>query len=143
MTIITNERDLRKPTEWVKETDSIKQVADDLFREMKEHEGCVGLAANQLGYEYRMFVMDMKPLPPICIVNPVVIKQRGSQIATETCLSLPGESVVIKRPHLVKVKGINQYFRPVKHQLSGLLARVACHEIDHLCGKLIIDYKEV
>lgn len=140
MNIVTNEMELRKPTEWVKETDSIKQVAEDLFREMKEHQA-LGLSANQLGYDYRMFVINVKPLPPICIVNPVVVKERGSQVGIEPCFSLPGESVAVKRPYLLKVKGVNQYFKPVKYQFSGLQARVACHEIDHLCGKLIIDYK--
>ncbi|MBA7574431.1 Peptide deformylase [subsurface metagenome] len=55
---------------------------------------------------------------------------------------MPGEGVVIKRPHMVVVKGVNQYFRPVRYRLSGLQARIACHEIDLLLGKLIIDYKE-
>ena len=97
MQIVTDESILRKPTEWAKEGDDIKQVVDDLFRQIKEHEE-LGMAANQLGYDYRMFVMNVKPLPSICIVNPVV-KQKGSQLSTEECLSLPGQSIVVKRPH--------------------------------------------
>ncbi|GAI68069.1 unnamed protein product [marine sediment metagenome] len=141
MNIVTSERLLRKPTGLVKETDDVKQVVEDLFREMEEREA-LGMAANQLGYSCRVFVMRVEPLPPICIVNPVVAKQKGSQLVTEYCESLPGEGVVIKRPYVVVVKGVNQYFRPVRYRLSGLQARIACHEIDHLLGKLIVDYKE-
>lgn len=140
MQIVTNETSLRKPTEWVKEGDDIKQVVDDLFREMKEHQA-IGMAANQLGYDYSIFVMNAKPLPPICIVNPVVVKKKGSQLAHEWCLSVPGQSIVVKRPLRVRVKGVNEYLKSVKYQFSGLQARIACHEIDHLCGKLITDYK--
>jgi len=141
MNIVTSERLLRKPTEFVKETDDIKQVVEDLFRELEERQA-LGLAANQLGYSCRVFAMRVEPMPPICIVNPVVTKQKGSQLGTEYCLSVPGEKVVIKRPHMVVVKGVNQYFRPVRYRLSGLQARIACHEIDHLLGKLIVDYQE-
>lgn len=141
MNIVTSERFLRKPAGPVKETDDIKQVVEDLFREMKER-NTLGLAANQLGYSCRIFVMSMEPMPPICIVNPVITKQKGSQLSTEYCESLPGGKVVIKRPYVVVVKGVNQYFRPVRYRLSGLQARQACHEIDHLQGKLITDYKE-
>jgi len=56
------------------------------------------------------------------------------------CESLPGKSVYVERPKLIKVKGLNQYLEPVTYSLSGFSARVACHEIDHLDGKLIIDY---
>ncbi len=141
MNIVTSERLLRKPTKPVKETDDIEQVVEDLFREMKERD-TLGLAANQLGYSCSIIVMSMEPMPPICIVNPQVTKQKGSQLSTEYCLSVPGEKVVIKRPYIVVVvKGVNQYFRPVRYRLRGLQARVASHELNHLEGVLITDYE--
>ena len=59
----------------------------------------------------------------------------------ETCLSLPGKKITVRRPYQVKVKGLNRYLKPVKYQFGGQFARIACHEIDHLDGKLIIDYE--
>lgn len=101
-----------------------------------------GLSANQLGYNKRIFVMRLDPLPPICMVNPMITKARGSQIGNERCLSVPGKSVKVKRPYQITVKGLNQYLRPVKYKMRGLNARIVCHEVDHLNGKLIIDYEE-
>ncbi len=141
MNIVTSERLLRKPTKPVKETDDIEQVVEDLFRELKERD-TLGLAANQLGYSCRVLVMSMEPMPPICIVNPQVTKQKGSQLGTEYCLSVPEEKAVIKRPYVVVVRGVNQYFRPVRYRMRGQQARVACHEVDHLLGKLITDHEE-
>ncbi|MBA7591516.1 Peptide deformylase [subsurface metagenome] len=106
-----------------------------------EERQALGLAANQLGYSCRVLVMSMEPMPPICIVNPQVTKQKGSQLSTEYCLSVPEEKVVIKRPYVVVVRGVNQYFRPVRYRLRGLQARVASHELDHLEGVLITDYE--
>lgn len=141
MNIVTNVAKLRKPTEWVAGDDDSSEIAASLFAELKER-NAVGLSANQLGYKKRIFVMTMKPSPAVCIVNPLITKQRGNQIGEECCLSLPGVSVTVKRPQQVVIKGENQYRKHVRYKLSGQQARIACHEIDHLVGKLIIDYKE-
>lgn len=144
MEIVTKVEALRKPTKPVKESADIREIYEtvaNLFRELKEH-NALGLSANQLGYDLSIFVMRMDPLPPICVMNPTITKQRGHQFSEEGCLSLPGVVVSVKRPYQVTVRGLNQYFKPVKHKLSGIWARVVCHEIDHLHGKLIIDYKE-
>ena len=140
MVIVTDINRLRKATEWVKETDDILKIAEDLFREMAEFHA-QGLAANQLGYNLRMFVMELNRGTPICIVNPVIVKTRGSYESNEACLSLLGVLVRVKRPVEVRVKGVNQYFKPVNYRFRGIEARRACHEIDHLIGKLITDYK--
>lgn len=146
MEIVTKVEALRKATKLVKEGTDIGEIVINLFHELKEHStkeyNTVGLSANQLGYDLSIFVMRMDPVPPVCIVNPTITKQRGHQIGDENCLSLPGVAVKVKRPYQVTIKGLNQYFKPVKHKLSGLRARIACHEIDHLNGKLIIDYEE-
>lgn len=139
MNIVTNEKYLRRPTDFVHDSEDIAEIVDNLFQGLKEHD-TLGLAANQLGYKKRIFVMSMKPQPRICVVNALIMKQRGSQVVLEGCHSLPGVEVRVKRPLQITLKGVNQYFKPVKYRLSGLQARTACHEVDHLIGKLITDY---
>lgn len=141
MNIVTNEAQLRIPTALVKKGEDISEIVDNLFQEMQAHDA-LGLAANQLGYKKRIFVMNMKPWPPICVVNALIQRNRGGQISLEECRSLPGIEVRVKRPQHITLKGVNQYFKPVKYRLNGLQARIACHEIDHLIGKLITDYEE-
>jgi len=153
--IITDQEFLRKPTEEVKEGGDIREIYDivaALFKTLKGSEEilgmkALGLSANQLGYTKRIFVMDMRPYPPVCIINPVITRVKGSQVREESCFSIPetmspGKGITVKRPLKVVVRGLNQYFKPVKYKLTGLQARVAYHEIDHLNGKLITDYKE-
>lgn len=141
MKIVTDIKKLRRPTKIVKVGDDIEDVVATLFTGLEEH-NIVGLSANQLGYNLRFFVMKVDPLSPICIVNPIIVKERGSQLGKELCQSLPGVVVIIKRPRQVVVKGLNQYYKLVKYKFSGLQARIACHEVDHLNGKLITDYKK-
>lgn len=118
----------------------LNETASILFSEMKEHNG-QGLAANQLGLDLRMFVIKRSKYSPICIVNPEITREKGHQSANEGCLSLPGVIINVKRPLEIRVKGFNQYFRQVIYKFIGIEARRACHEIDHLNGKLIIDYE--
>jgi len=145
MKIVTNIHQLREPTKWVKDED-ISEIVANLFEGLKEY-NALGLSANQLGYDKRIFVMVMKPYPPVCIVNPVITKERGNEVRGEACLSLPetrkpNSAIMVKRPKKVTVKGLNQYRKPVKYRLNGQQARTACHEVDHLTGKLITDYKQ-
>ena len=147
-TIVTDIGFLRKRTEEVQEGEDISEIVDSLFNGLKEF-NAIGLSANQLGYNKRIFVMTMKPYPSICVVNPTITKVRGSRVRGESCLCIPetlrhsGSGISVRRPQQITIKGLNQYFKPVKYKLSGFQARVACHEIDHLNGKLIIDYKEI
>ena len=140
MNIVTDIEKLRQPTKEVKQDDPVLEVAAELLKGMSEHKG-QGLAANQLGFDLRMFMMEIKQRPPVCLVNPVITKTWGSYEADEACLSLPGVIVRVKRPMEVRVKGVNQYFKPVNYHFRSIEARRACHEIDHLWGKLIIDYR--
>lgn len=139
MEIVTDIERLRKPAEWVKQDDPVLEVAAELFEVMREHNG-MGLSANQLGYDLRMFVMELRQHTRICVVNPVITKTKGGYKGDEGCLSLPGVFIQVKRPMKVRVKGVNQYFKPVNYKFTGIEARQACHEIDHLIGKLITDY---
>ena len=141
MNIVTNIAQLRKSTKLVDDNEDIGEIVNNLFQGLKEH-NAMGLSANQLGYNKRIFVMTMKPYPPVCVVNPIIAKERGSQLTEEGCLTLPGVIVKVKRPRQVVIKGQNQYHKPVKYRLNGQQARIACHEVDHLIGKLITDYKQ-
>lgn len=141
MEIVTDIKRLRKPTNLVEEGDDINLCVEELFKGLKEY-NALGLSANQLGYNYSIFVMIMPTGPPICLVNPILTKKRGSELRDEACLSIPKVIVKVKRPRQIVIKGRNRYFKPVRYKFNGLQARIACHEGDHLFGKLIIDYKE-
>ena len=110
MKIVTNEKLLRRPTDFVEDGEDISEIVDNLFLEMHNHDA-LGLAANQLGYDKRIFVMSMKPWPPICMVNAVIKKTRGSQVAMEMCKSLPGVQVSVKRPPANNAEGRQPVFQ--------------------------------
>jgi len=127
-----------------KPDDDLLGIGKELLEALNADYGkmtAVAVAANQISHQIRMIIMLDKPRPPIYLVNPVMFKVRGNQRKPETCLSLPGVEVVIPRPAIVTVRALNQYFKPVRHTFRGFQARVFCHELDHLNGKLIIDYK--
>lgn len=143
MEIITDVKKLREPTKLIEAPNDFTEfveLADLLLSEMVAH-NAQGLASNQLGYDKRIFVMSLNQGMPICIINPVIVKTRGNYESNEGCLSLPGVIVRVKRPYEVRVKGVNKYFRPVNYRFKGIEARRACHEIDHLDGRLITDYQ--
>ena len=138
MNIITDLDFLRQPCAWVPADTPIDDLVHDLFRVMQELQA-LGLAANQLGHQLRVFVMAMNEQPPICLVNPIIHKARGHQTYTEECLSLPGQTYRVTRPMTVLVKGEDQHRQAVKYRFSGGEARTACQELDHLDGRLIVD----
>ena len=141
MEIVTDKRQLHKPCKPVKQGQDISEIVTNLLNELEER-GALGLSANQLGYNHQVFVMRVNAGSPVCVVNPVITKERGTQLGPEQCHSLPEKVLSVKRPSRIVVKGLNQYFKPVKYRLSGFYARIACHEIDHLNGILIIDRGE-
>lgn len=142
MDIVIDLESLRIPTKEVTELDKPKEVAEILIRELNKKRAVgsrsVGLAANQLGFPLSMLSMRYGN-SIIVLVNPILTKQKGHQIGTEMCLSLPGIKLNVKRPKLVTVNSLNQYLKPVKYKLHNFEARIVCHEIDHLRGILIID----
>jgi peptide deformylase len=101
----------------------------------------VGLAATQLGVLHRLLVYRaQQDSPVIALVNPE-IEWRGDdeETAEEGCLSLPSVLVDVERPVHVRVRGLDEYGKPVVIEASGLEARVIQHELDHLDGVLILD----
>jgi peptide deformylase len=113
-----------------------------LFEEMiftMRHFAGIGLAAPQIGISKSLIVADIGE-GPVKLANPVVLNAQGSDELEEGCLSIPGVGVVIDRPNKIIVSGLNEKGKIVEVEAQGLLARVLQHEIDHLRGKLIIDY---
>ncbi len=104
----------------------------------------IGLAAPQVNRSIRLITVDLsvgensKDL--IILLNPEIFTPKGEIVLEESCLSIPGISEKLIRPSTVHVKGIDLKGEEKIIEAEGLLARVFCHEIDHLNGKLFIDY---
>ncbi len=129
---------LRKKSREIEEVnDRIKVLAQDMLETMEAAEG-VGLAAPQIGILKRLIVIDIGQGPMAC-VNPVIVDKSGEEIDEEGCLSVPGKSGKVLRPHKVIVEYEDLEGNEVGIEAEGLLARVFCHEIDHLDGILYID----
>lgn len=120
-------------------TEAEKELFVDMLAAMKQASG-IGLAAPQVGLNKRLFVADLGNGNVIKLANPRILKVSGSGRMEEGCLSVPGALVKVKRPSEVVVGGLNEDGEMVEIKASGLLARVILHEIDHLNGRLIIDY---
>jgi len=113
-----------------------------LFEEMlftMRHYAGIGLAAPQIGIARDLIVADIGE-GAIRLANPVILKTKGLEKMEEGCLSIPSVSITIDRPDEIIVSGLNEKGKVIELEAQGLLARVLQHEIDHLKGKLIIDY---
>lgn len=129
---------LRKKSKEVREiTPSVLTLLDDMAETLYDAEG-VGLAAPQVGMLKRIVVIDVGE-GLIELINPVIVKQKGSSIAQEGCLSIPGHSEYVDRPEYVKVEAINRKGERFTVEGEGLMAVALCHETDHLDGILYID----
>ncbi|MBN1353177.1 MAG: peptide deformylase [Candidatus Omnitrophica bacterium] len=120
-------------------TERERKIFDEMLFTMRHFCG-IGLAAPQIGISRKMIVAEAEERI-IKLANPEVIDIRGSCNMTEGCLSIPGVTVGIERPDRVVVSGLNEKGEAVEVKANGILARVLQHEIDHLRGKLIIDYR--
>ena len=134
---------LKKPTEEVKfplsEENNI--IIDNMIKVMYQANG-IGLAANQIGYNKRMFVMDTsneKDSPQV-FINPILRSKNNIKMTNmEGCLSCPGEDVKVKRSITVNLEWTCRHGKSQHKTFSYLPSRVVQHEMDHLDGKLIID----
>ncbi len=115
-----------------------REFLSRMARLMYDDEG-VGLAAPQVGINVAMIVADVgKGLYKL--INPKIVKAQGSQVNKEGCLSVPGICIKVKRANKVVVEALDENGEPLSIEAEGLLACVFQHEIDHLNGKLIVDY---
>lgn len=140
------EKSLREPSKEVhKVSQKIKVLVDDLLDTMYAQNG-VGLAAPQVGENYRIFVIDVstgdEPLKPMVFINPKIIKKSGACISHEGCLSFPEAFTDVKRYANVMIKAIDRNGRSfvLEAKDGTLLARAIQHEFDHLNGVLFIDH---
>ena len=99
----------------------------------------IGLAAPQVGISKRAIVVDVGE-GPMGLINPIIVEKKGSEVGKEGCLSLPEVMVEIKRAQWIKYRGLDREGKLVEREAEGLLARAIQHEIDHLDGRLILDY---
>jgi peptide deformylase len=124
-------------------TPELEQLVADLFETTLDEEG-VGLAAPQIGVNLNLAVIDCScgedPSQKLILINPEIIREEGSQVGPEGCLSIPGIREVLERPQKVVIR--NRAKDGIWHELEGedLLARAFCHEIDHLRGRLFVEY---
>jgi peptide deformylase len=132
-------RTVAKPVDVV--DDAVRGIVDDMLETMYEAPG-VGLAATQVNIHKRIVVMDVSADKdqPLCLINPQIIEREGSQEGDEGCLSVPDQFGMICRAECVKVRFQNRRGERVELEAHELLAVCVQHEIDHLDGKLFIDY---
>ncbi|MFR1671940.1 MAG: peptide deformylase [Candidatus Gastranaerophilaceae bacterium] len=140
------EKSLREPSKEVhKVSKKIVDLVHDLLETMYAKNG-VGLAAPQIGVNYRVFVIDVstndEPLNPLVFINPKIIKKSGAIIAQEGCISFPEAYTDVKRYKNVMVKALDIHGKPfvLEAKDGSLLARAIQHENDHLDGILFIDH---
>lgn len=133
---------LRKKASPVKVFDeSIKKLAADMLETMYEARG-IGLAATQVNIQQRVIVIDVseEKNEPQYFINPEILKKDGVEESEEGCLSVPGFYEKVKRAENITVKAQDKDGQPFELQANDLLAVCIQHEIDHLDGKLFVDY---
>ena len=133
---------LRLKAEKIEEVDdNIKAFVDDMLETMYKFNG-IGLAAIQVNVQKQVVVIDIseKHDQPLVFINPQILEKRGEQTYEEGCLSLPGIFVPVKRAAFVRVQALDRNGKNFELKAEGLLAVCIQHEVDHLYGKLIIDY---
>lgn len=130
---------LRKKAKSVKKVTSEHRKILSLMAQSMYEGGGIGLAAPQVGISSQLIVADIGQ-GLYKLVNPRIVKSRGSQAIQEGCLSVPGVCIKVKRAKQAWVEALDENANPVKLEAKDLFACVLQHEIDHLKGKLIIDY---
>lgn len=124
--------------------DRIRQILDDMLETMYADHGC-GLAATQVNIPLRLVVIDLsydnETCPIYKMVNPEIIwKSDDTIIHEERCLSVPEQRAPVSRPSAIKLKYLDENGNPCEIETDDFLATCVQHEIDHLDGKLYIDY---
>lgn len=133
-------RTVAKPVEKV--DDSIRQLVSDMLETMYEAPG-IGLAATQVDRHIQLIVMDLseEKNEPMVFINPVVTPLVTEKAPyDEGCLSVPGFFETVERPAKVRIQALDQHGKMQDFEADGLLAVCIQHEIDHLNGKLFVDY---
>lgn len=124
--------------------DDLRRLADDMLETMYDAPG-IGLAAPQIGVSRRMVVIDVSEKDgerhPLVLINPEIITRADQMnVYEEGCLSIPDVKVEIERPAAVTVRFLDRDGNAQTIDADGLLATAVQHELDHLDGRLIIDF---
>ncbi len=133
---------LREKALPVEKVDSaIKQFVSDMFETMYDAPG-IGLAATQANVQKRIIVIDVSEdkSQPLCFINPEILESDGEEIMEEGCLSVPGIYEKVKRADHIKVRALNRDGVEFEMEADGILSTCIQHEMDHLEGKLFVDY---
>jgi peptide deformylase len=133
---------LRKTAERVLVVDdALRQLADDMLATMYAANG-VGLAATQVDVHKRLLVLDVSEErnQPLILINPEILSAEGRAPGEEGCLSLPGIYDKLQRATHIRVRALNRNGEQFEMDAEGLLAVCIQHEMDHLEGKLFVDY---
>lgn len=121
--------------------DEIRALVDSMFETMYSAPG-IGLAATQVNRARRVIVIDVSESKdqPLCLINPELLETRGTEQMEEGCLSVPDVYELVTRAEWVRVRALDRAGKPFELETDGLLAVCIQHEIDHLDGRLFVDY---
>lgn len=121
--------------------DEIRRLAADMLETMYAAPG-VGLAATQVDVHLRVIVMDVSEERnrPLVLINPEIVEREEVAVGEEGCLSVPGFTEEVERARRIRVRALDLQGQPLEFDAEGLLAVCVQHELDHLEGKLFVDY---
>jgi len=121
--------------------DALRRLIDDLFETMYAAPG-IGLAATQVDVHRRLLVADVSAEKdaPWVLINPEILEKDGVAVTEEGCLSVPGYYEEVERAEHIRVRFLDSAGKTVECDMEGLLAVCVQHEIDHLDGRLFVDY---
>ncbi len=121
--------------------DEIRQLVDDMFETMYDAPG-IGLAATQVNVHKQVIVIDVSESrdQPLALINPMILRADGVELMEEGCLSVPGVYENVERANRIEVRALGRDGAPFEMAAEGLLAVCIQHEMDHLAGKLFVDY---
>ena len=134
----------RKAVELTNVDGEVASLVDNMFQTMYEAPG-IGLAATQVNVHQRVVVIDVSEEndTPLTFINPRIVLAEGMGEMQEGCLSIPGVYESVKRPTEVRVEALDREGNPFEMDADGLLAVCIQHEVDHLDGKLFVDYLSI
>ncbi|MDX1432405.1 MAG: peptide deformylase [Gammaproteobacteria bacterium] len=121
--------------------DSVRELLDDMLETMYAAPG-IGLAATQINVPLRAITIDISEQAddPLYLVNPEILELAGNVETEEGCLSVPGVYEYVQRAEWIRARALGHDGAPFEFEAEGLLAVCVQHEIDHLDGKLFVDY---
>ena len=119
----------------------IRKIVSDMLETMYDAPG-IGLAATQIDVHQQIIVLDVseEKQSPLCLINPEILRTQGEEEMEEGCLSVPDIHETVMRAEHIQVRALNEHAEMNEFNADGLLAVCIQHEMDHLQGKLFVDY---